>query len=178
MSDSQWVLAFHSVLRASQRELTFCLPFPSCLLYNQKCQHADFPVCHLLSRWFLTRFILRLWTWRVRISPNCQLTFKGLYCVIFQKIELLFLKTSEIIIVVLNEIYENMGLNIISEIQPGTPSVDIRTKKTKLRGLSPQANYTDRLSDRPLVKLVPTLADRGCRVVSAAISPQSLISVF
>jgi hypothetical protein len=34
--------------------------------------------------------------------------------------------------------------------------------KTKLHGLSPQANYTDRLSGRRLsAKLVPTLADRG-----------------
>jgi hypothetical protein len=42
--------------------------------------------------------------------------------------------------------------------------------KTKLHGLSPQANYTDRLSDRRLpAKLVPTLADRGCHVVSATI---------
>jgi hypothetical protein len=41
---------------------------------------------------------------------------------------------------------------------------------TKLHGLSPHANYTDRLSDRRLsVKLVPTLADRGYRVVSATI---------
>jgi hypothetical protein len=32
-----------------------------------------------------------------------------------------------------------------------------------LRGFSPQANIDHRLS----VKLVPTLADRGCRVVSA-----------
>jgi hypothetical protein len=33
--------------------------------------------------------------------------------------------------------------------------------KAKLRGLSPQANYTYRLSDRRLSeKLVPTLADR------------------
>jgi hypothetical protein len=46
-------------------------------------------------------------------------------------------------------------------------------KKKKLRGFSPPANYTDRatlyrLSDRRLsAKLVPTLADRGCRVVSA-----------
>jgi hypothetical protein len=39
--------------------------------------------------------------------------------------------------------------------------------------LSPHANYTDRLSDRRLsAKLVPTLADRGCRVVSATIPPQ------
>jgi hypothetical protein len=38
----------------------------------------------------------------------------------------------------------------------------------KTPGLSPPANYTDRLSDRRLsAKLVPTLADRGCRVVSA-----------
>jgi hypothetical protein len=51
--------------------------------------------------------------------------------------------------------------------------------KTKLRGLSPQANYTDLLSDRHLsAKLVLTLADKGCRVVSATIPPQSLISVF
>jgi hypothetical protein len=52
-------------------------------------------------------------------------------------------------------------------------------KLTKLHGLSPQGNYTDRLSDRRLsAKLVPTLADGGCRVVSATIPPQSLISVF
>jgi hypothetical protein len=49
-------------------------------------------------------------------------------------------------------------------------------EKTKLHGLSPQANYTDRLSDRRLLaKSVPTLADRGCRVVSATVPPQSLI---
>jgi hypothetical protein len=55
---------------------------------------------------------------------------------------------------------------------------NIYKNKTKLHGLSPQANYTDRLSDRRLsAKLVPTLADRGCRVVST-IPPQSLISVF
>jgi hypothetical protein len=50
---------------------------------------------------------------------------------------------------------------------------------TKLHGLSPQANYTDRLSDRRLLaKSVPNLADRGCRVVSATVPPQSLISAF
>jgi hypothetical protein len=47
-------------------------------------------------------------------------------------------------------------------------NIIILPKKTKLHGSSPQANYTDRLSDRRLsAKLVPTLADRGCRVVSA-----------
>jgi hypothetical protein len=51
--------------------------------------------------------------------------------------------------------------------------------KTKLHGLSPQANYANRLSDRRLLaKLVPTLADRQCHVVSTTIPQQSLISVF
>jgi hypothetical protein len=49
----------------------------------------------------------------------------------------------------------------------------------KLHDLSPHANYADRLSDRRLsAKLVPTLADTGCRVVSATIPPQSLIFGF
>jgi hypothetical protein len=40
--------------------------------------------------------------------------------------------------------------------------------KTNSAAYSPQANYTDRPSDRRLLaKLVLTLADRGCRVVSA-----------
>jgi hypothetical protein len=47
--------------------------------------------------------------------------------------------------------------------------IKVKTK-TKLRGLSPQANYTDKLSDcRLSAKLVLTLADRGCRVVSTTI---------
>jgi hypothetical protein len=47
-------------------------------------------------------------------------------------------------------------------------SVTQQTNKKTFRGLSPQANYTDRLSDRRLsAELVPTLADRVCRVVSA-----------
>jgi hypothetical protein len=41
------------------------------------------------------------------------------------------------------------------------------TKKTKLRGFSPQANYTDRAIAACRQRLVPTLADRGCRVISA-----------
>jgi hypothetical protein len=41
-------------------------------------------------------------------------------------------------------------------------------KQKKFRRFSPPANYTDRPSDRRLsAKLVPTLADRGCRVVGA-----------
>jgi hypothetical protein len=48
------------------------------------------------------------------------------------------------------------------------PSVTVRlVGKAKPRGFSPQANYTDRPSDRRMsAKLVPTFAGRGCRVVS------------
>jgi hypothetical protein len=43
---------------------------------------------------------------------------------------------------------------------------------------SPQANYTDRPSDRRVsAKLVPTFADRGCHVVSAT-DPPAVNSVF
>jgi hypothetical protein len=42
------------------------------------------------------------------------------------------------------------------------------TKKLNSVAFSPQANYTDQPSDRRFsAKLVPTFADRGCRVVSA-----------
>jgi hypothetical protein len=59
------------------------------------------------------------------------------------------------------------------------PSMIMISEPEKLRGFSPQANYTDRVSDRRLSeKLVPALADRGCRVVSATIPPQSLTLVF
>jgi hypothetical protein len=37
--------------------------------------------------------------------------------------------------------------------------------KTKLPGLSPRANYTDRAKSSLSAKLVPTFADRGCHVV-------------
>jgi hypothetical protein len=50
--------------------------------------------------------------------------------------------------------------------------------KNKLRGISPQVNLY-RPSDRCLsAKLVPTLVDRGCHVVSTTNPPQSLFSVF
>jgi hypothetical protein len=42
----------------------------------------------------------------------------------------------------------------------------IKTKNSV--AFSPQVNYTDRPSDRRMsAKLLPTFADRGCRVVSA-----------
>jgi hypothetical protein len=37
----------------------------------------------------------------------------------------------------------------------------------KLRGFSPQANCTDRATAALSTKLVPILADKGCRLVSA-----------
>jgi hypothetical protein len=39
------------------------------------------------------------------------------------------------------------------------------TNKNELRGLSPQANYTDRAIAACRRNLAPTFADRGCRVV-------------
>jgi hypothetical protein len=54
---------------------------------------------------------------------------------------------------------------------------DIQTKTNKLRGLSPQANYTNRdclLS----AKLVPTFADRGVLRSQRGGSPTAVISVF
>jgi hypothetical protein len=45
-------------------------------------------------------------------------------------------------------------------------------KKKNSVAFIPQANYTDRQSDRRLwAKLVPTFADRGCRVVSTTDPP-------
>jgi hypothetical protein len=69
------------------------------------------------------------------------------------------------------------GVNFDFSSRPCVRNEDI--PKTKLHGLSPQATYTDRLSDRRLsAKLVSTLVDRGYHVASATIPPQSLISVF
>jgi hypothetical protein len=41
-----------------------------------------------------------------------------------------------------------------------------KKKKLKLRGLSPQANYTDRAT-AAVGEVVPTFAGKGCCVVSA-----------
>jgi hypothetical protein len=34
-------------------------------------------VCHLVSRWFLARLILRSRRWRLYVPPECRLTFNG-----------------------------------------------------------------------------------------------------
>jgi hypothetical protein len=49
--------------------------------------------------------------------------------------------------------------------------------KTKLRVLSPQANYTDRAT-AAVVEVVPTFADRGVLRGQRNGSPRPLISVF
>jgi hypothetical protein len=45
-------------------------------------------------------------------------------------------------------------------------SAHTNNKTNKLRGLSPQANYTDRAATA-VGEVVPTFAGRGCYVVSA-----------
>jgi hypothetical protein len=49
--------------------------------------------------------------------------------------------------------------------------------KTKIPSLSSRANYTDRATAPLSAKLVPTFADRGCRLVSATI-PTTVFSEF
>jgi hypothetical protein len=55
--------------------------------------------------------------------------------------------------------------------------VDIKKKKKKLRGLSPQANYTDRAT-AAVDEVMPTFADRGVLRGQRNGSPRPLISVF
>jgi hypothetical protein len=57
-----------------------------------------------------------------------------------------------------------LGCNILYSLKKLTHLMTVLC--FKLRGFSPQANYTD--SDRRMsAKLMPTFADRGCGVVSA-----------
>jgi hypothetical protein len=48
----------------------------------------DGSACHMLSRWFLARLILRPRRWRRYVPPKRRLTFNGLHGVISQKIVL------------------------------------------------------------------------------------------
>jgi hypothetical protein len=68
-----------------------------------------------------------------------------------------------------------LSSNLVSEI--GCPHIEVfrdfprvfhanSTSKTKLRGLSPQVNYTDRAT-AAVGEVVPTFAGKGCYVVSA-----------
>jgi hypothetical protein len=49
VSESQWVLTVHSVLRASQQELSCCLQFPTCFLYNPLCLPHAFSLVSCLA---------------------------------------------------------------------------------------------------------------------------------
>jgi hypothetical protein len=49
-----------------------------------RCRRA----CHLHSRWYLSRFILRPWRWRWHLSLKRPLTFNGLHGIISQKMVL------------------------------------------------------------------------------------------
>jgi hypothetical protein len=49
--------------------------------------------CHMFSRLFLFRLILRFWRWRQHVHPKRRLTFSRLHGVIFQKIKI-FLTTA------------------------------------------------------------------------------------
>jgi hypothetical protein len=44
-----WIILSYGRSSAIQRELTGCLPFPSCFQCYSKFQQADCSVCHLLS---------------------------------------------------------------------------------------------------------------------------------
>jgi hypothetical protein len=79
---------FHSVLWASQWELSYTLPLLSCFLYNPKFWLADCSTCHVLSRWFLARLILWPWRWKRYVPPKRGLIFNGLHGVISKKIVL------------------------------------------------------------------------------------------
>jgi hypothetical protein len=48
-----------------------------------------------------------------------------------------------------------------------SPEVNYRARVIKLRGFSPPANYNDRATAACRRSFLPTLADRGCHVVSA-----------
>jgi hypothetical protein len=72
----------------------------------------------------------------------------------------------------------NLGLYIICVKQVSTTRRS-HAEETKKTPWLESASELYRLSDRRLsAKLVPTLTDRGCRVVSATNPPESLISVF
>jgi hypothetical protein len=69
---------------------------------------------------------------------------------------------------------EMMIKRFISHFVP----IFVNSISNKLRGFSPLSELYRSSDHRLSAKLVPTLADEGCRVVSATIPPQSLISVF
>jgi hypothetical protein len=79
-----------------------------------------------------------------------------------------------------------MGVKIFNHLPPEIKSMSNDTKSfklklttflLKLRGLSPQANYTDRAT-AAVGEVVPTFADRGVLRGQRNEFPRPLISVF
>jgi hypothetical protein len=67
-------------------------------------------------------------------------------------------------------VFNELGYEISSSMQENKILIELKNKKTKLRGRSPQANYTDRAT-AAVGEVVPTFAGRGCCVVRAT-NPQ------
>jgi hypothetical protein len=90
VSESQWILADHSVLQETQRVLNRCLLYYSCLLYtcNPKSGQANCSACLLPLGWFLALLIFLPWRCRRHFPSKCRLAFDGLHGVIFEKIDL------------------------------------------------------------------------------------------
>jgi hypothetical protein len=65
----------------------------SALKDNRRFEGTYSTACHLLSRWFLARLILRSWRWRRYVPQKRRLTFNGLHGVIAQK-TVLFITTA------------------------------------------------------------------------------------
>jgi hypothetical protein len=74
------------------------------------------------------------------------------------------------------KIAENDQWHIAYKAEQWASASSTKTK-TKLRGLSPQANYTDRVT-AAVGEVVLTLADRGVLRGQRNGSPRPLISVF
>jgi hypothetical protein len=52
------------ILNFVVNQISSTLPLPFCFLYNTEFRMVNYSACHLLSRWFLARLILRPWRWR------------------------------------------------------------------------------------------------------------------
>jgi hypothetical protein len=57
------------------------------LKVNRRFGETRRSACHLYSRWFFARLILRPWRWKRHVPQKRRLTFNGLHGVISQKIE-------------------------------------------------------------------------------------------
>jgi hypothetical protein len=86
VSEIQWELAVHSVLWVSQRELTWCLTFPSHFLYNLKFQQAHFSAS-LISAGFSLGLFFNLEDGGDMFPLKRRQTFNRPHSAIFQQRE-------------------------------------------------------------------------------------------